>query len=183
MPIGKVCSHLEGVLIGADGAKVENGMEGELCIRGPSVTRGYWNLPEQTQKCFTDVAGLAYYRTGDIVREEADGNLSYLGRKDRMIKRRGFRVELGEIEVCLYRHPGIREAAVIALADNELGMRVHAHVVSQPGNKLSSIGMKTFCSGHVPLYMIPDQFSFHSTLPKTSTDKIDYQTLKTWSGG
>lgn len=183
MPIGKVCSHLEGILIDADGSEVEKGVEGELCIRGPAVTRGYWNLPEQSRKCFIDAKGGRYYRTGDIVREEFDGNLRYLGRKDRMIKKRGFRVELGEIEVCLYRHPDVWEAAVVAMTDDALGMRVHAHVVSKEGKKLSLIEMKTFCSEHIPVYMIPDRFSFHPSLPKTSTDKVDYQTLKFWSEG
>ena len=182
VPIGKVCSHLEGIVLQADGTEASEGAEGELCICGPAVTRGYWNLPEQSQRCFVEVRGKKYYRTGDIVREEAGGNLRYLGRKDRMIKKRGFRVELGEIEVCLYRHPGIREAAVVALADDSVGMRVHAHIVSKEGKPLSLIDMKTFCSEHIPIYMIPDRFSFHSSLPKTSTDKIDYQTLKSWSG-
>jgi amino acid adenylation domain-containing protein len=182
VPIGKVCSHLEGILLQADGAEARKGAEGELCICGPAVTKGYWNLPEQSQRCFVEVKGKKYYRTGDLVREEVDGNLRYLGRKDRMIKKRGFRVELGEIEVCLYRHPGIREAAVVALADDSVGMRIHAHIVSKEGKPLSLIDMKTFCSEHIPIYMIPDRFSFHSSLPKTSTDKIDYQTLKSWSG-
>ena len=73
------------------------------------------------RKCFVTVgAPPAYYRTGDIVREEPDGNLRYLGRRDRMIKKRGFRVELGEIEACLYRHPEVSEAAVVALPDDAL---------------------------------------------------------------
>jgi amino acid adenylation domain-containing protein len=181
MPIGKVCSHLGGIVIDSDGRAVEKGAEGELCICGPAVTQGYWNLPEQSRKSFVDVAGATYYRTGDIVREEADGNLRYLGRKDRMIKKRGFRVELGEIEVCLYQHPGVREAAVVALPDDSLGMKVHAHLVCKDDKKPSVIEMKTFCSEHIPVYMIPDRFSFHHALPKTSTDKVDYQTLKAWS--
>lgn len=182
MPIGKVCSHLQGAVINDDGQRVDPGMEGELCIRGPAVTRGYWNLAEQSRNCFVDVLGKEYYRTGDIVREETDGNLRYLGRKDRMIKKRGFRVELGEIEVCLYCHPNVQEAAVVAVADDALGMRVHAHIVSKGGKHLSLIEMKTFCSEHIPVYMIPDRFSFHPALPKTSTDKVDYQTLKSWCG-
>jgi acyl-CoA synthetase (AMP-forming)/AMP-acid ligase II len=85
---------------------------------------------------------------------------------------------LGEIESCLYRHPGIREAAVVALPDEVLGMKVHAHISCMDGKKLSLIDLKTFCSEHIPLYMIPDVFSFHPALPKTSTDKVDYQALK-----
>jgi amino acid adenylation domain-containing protein len=184
MPIGKVCSHLEGVVIDADGNVVTARAEGELCIRGAGVTSGYWNLPEQSRNSFIIVgAAPAYYRTGDIVLEEADGNFRYLGRRDRMIKKRGYRVELGEIEACLYRHPEIREVAVVALPDDALGMKVHAHVACKDGGKLSLIGLKTFCSAHIPVYMIPDVFSFHPTLPKTSTDKIDYQTLKAKSQG
>jgi amino acid adenylation domain-containing protein len=176
MPIGKICSHLEGVVIDTDGQEVRKGTEGELSIRGEGVTRGYWNLPEQP---FISVgAAPAYYRTGDLVREDPDGNFRYLGRKDRMIKKRGFRVELGEIEACLYQHPGVSEAAVVALPDDVSGMKVHAHVACKGGKKLSLIEMKTFCSEHLPVYMIPDVFSFHASLPKTSTDKVDYQTLK-----
>ena len=100
----------------------------------------------------------AYYRTGDIVREEPDGNLRYLGRRDRMIKKRGYRVELGEIETCLYRHPEIGEAAVVALPRYALGMKVVAHLACKDGGKLSLIELKTFCSRRIPVYMIPDIF-------------------------
>ena len=179
VPIGKICSHLEGVVVDSEGKTVTKGAEGELCIRGAGVTQGYWNLPEQSRNSFITVgAGPAYYRTGDIVREAADGNFQYLGRKDRMIKKRGYRVELGEIEACLYRHPEIIEAAVVALPDDVLGTKVHAHVACKEGKKISIIELKTFCSEHIPIYMIPDVFSFHPTLPKTSTDKVDYQKLK-----
>ena len=182
VPIGKVCSHLEGVVVDADGMPVTKGAEGELCIRGAGVTQGYWNLPEQSRKSFIAVGrGPLYYRTGDVVIEERDGNFRYLGRKDRMIKKRGFRVELGEIESCLYRHPEIREAAVTALPDEVLGVKVCAHVACKDGKKLSLIDLKRFCSELIPAYMIPDVFTFHSSLPKTSTDKVDYQTLKAMS--
>jgi acyl-coenzyme A synthetase/AMP-(fatty) acid ligase len=87
-------------------------------------------------------------------------------------------VELGEIEASLYRHAAIREAAVVALADDAAGVRIKAHLSTRDAKRLSLIELKTFCSQHLPLYMIPDTFAFHETLPKTSTDKIDYQTLK-----
>jgi acyl-coenzyme A synthetase/AMP-(fatty) acid ligase len=86
-------------------------------------------------------------------------------------------VELGEIESCLYRHPDIREAAVVALPDAELGMKVRAHLATRDGGRLSLIKLKAFCAQHQPMYMIPDTFSFHETLPKTSTEKTDYQSL------
>jgi len=184
MPIGKVCAHLEGVVVDGDGQIVEPGGEGELCIRGAGVTPGYWNLLRESRDAFVVVgAPPAYYRTGDIVVEQADGNLRYLGRRDRMIKKRGYRVELGEIEACLHRHPEVQEAAVVALSDPTLGMKVCAHIAGRSGKRLSVIGLKTFCSGHIPVYMIPDVFSFHPALPKTSTDKVDYQALTAQSRG
>jgi acyl-coenzyme A synthetase/AMP-(fatty) acid ligase len=78
---------------------------------------GYWNLREKSEAAFSiDSEGTRWYKTGDLVRQEADGNYAFLGRRDRMVKRRGYRVELGEIEAALYRHPAILEAAAIALS-------------------------------------------------------------------
>lgn len=179
-PIGVVCAHLEARVVDDDGGDVPRGERGELCIRGESVTQGYWNLPENTAKAYLnpDAPLLErWYRTGDIVTEEPDGNYIYAGRRDRMVKKRGYRVELGEIESCLYRHPDIREAAVVALPDEELGMKVRAHLATRDGGRLSLIKLKAFCAQHLPVYMIPDVFSFHAELPKTSTEKTDYQTL------
>ena len=186
-PIGKVCAHLEAVVVDENGNEVARGEKGELCIRGESVTPGYWNLPEQTAHAYLvngpratatgAPANQRWYRTGDIVTETNDDNYIYAGRRDRMVKKRGYRVELGEIESCLYRHPDVREAAVVALPDEALGMKVRAHLATRDGNRISLIQLKAFCSQHLPIYMVPDVFSFHAELPKTSTEKTDYQTL------
>jgi acyl-CoA synthetase (AMP-forming)/AMP-acid ligase II len=154
------------------------GAEGELCISGPAVMRGYWNLPEQTARGFvTDPGGVRWYRTGDIVLEDPHGDYVYLGRRDRMIKRRGYRIELGEIESGLYRHPAVKEAAVIALAD-DAGVRIKAFLSCREGKRPSLVELKRFCAEALPLYMVPDFFSFQATLPQTSTGKTDYQRLK-----
>jgi len=181
-PIGKVCEHLSGVVVDPDGRPVAPGEEGELCIRGPNVTRGYWNLPEQTARAFlpaeaAGAPGAPFYRTGDLVAEETDGNLRFMGRRDRMVKKRGYRIELDEVEAALYRHPKVREAAVVARPDEEIGMRITAHLATADGERLSLIALKRFCAGELPTYMIPDAFAFHAALPRTSTDKTDYQTL------
>jgi amino acid adenylation domain-containing protein len=184
-PIGVVCAHLEALVVNEDGNDVPRGERGELCIRGASVTPGYWNLPEQTANAFlargphavAAGAGDRWYRTGDIVTEAAEGNYIYAGRRDRMVKKRGYRVELGEIESCLYRHPDVREAAVVALPDETLGMKVRAHLATRDGGRISLIQLKAFCAQHLPIYMVPDVFTFHAELPKTSTEKTDYQTL------
>jgi acyl-CoA synthetase (AMP-forming)/AMP-acid ligase II len=176
-PIGRICENLEGKVVDPEGHSVSRGSEGELCIAGPNVMQGYWAMPEQSAAGFLpDNGRLRWYRTGDIVVEENNGNYRYVGRRDRMVKKRGYRIELGEIEACLYRHASIREAAVVALQD-DTGVRVTAHLSVKGNTRLSIIELKTFCSQHIPLYMVPDAFAFHDALPKTSTDKIDYQRL------
>jgi acyl-coenzyme A synthetase/AMP-(fatty) acid ligase len=95
-----------------------------------------------------------------------------------MVKRRGYRVELGEIEAGLYRHPLVKEAAVIAIPDEEEGIKISAFLSCRTPKHPSLIEMKRFCTEHLPIYMIPNRFSWHEALPKTSTDKIDYQRLK-----
>ena len=177
VPIGKACPHCEPLVVSKVGTEVAGGAEGELCIAGSSVLEGYWNLPENTAKAFLPGRDTRWYRTGDIVVELPDGNYKFLGRRDRMIKKRGYRIELGEIEVALYRHPAIKEAAVLAFPDID-GVPVKAFTSSRDGSKLSVIELKKFCSENLPLYMVPDLFCSLESLPKTSTDKIDYQKLK-----
>jgi len=178
-PIGYTCSHLRSRVVDETGDDVARGTEGELCIAGPGVMRGYWALPEQSAKGFyRDADATPWYRTGDIVIEADDGCYTYLGRRDRMVKRRGYRVELGEIEAGLYRHPKIKEAAVVAFADEEAGVQITAFLSCHEAKHPSLIEIKRFCAENLPLYMIPDTFSWHESLPKTSTDKVDYQRLK-----
>jgi amino acid adenylation domain-containing protein len=178
-PIGYTCSHLRSRVVDDRGDDVPLGTEGELCIAGRGVMQGYWSLPEQTSKGFySDLDGNRWYRTGDIVAEAADGCYTYLGRRDRMVKRRGYRVELGEIEAGFYRHARIKEAAVIAFPDEEAGVSIYAFLSCHDAKHPSLIEIKRFCAENLPLYMIPDKFFWLETLPKTSTDKIDYQRLK-----
>jgi amino acid adenylation domain-containing protein len=177
-PIGGSCPHLRGRVVDENGVDVERGAEGELCMDGESVLLGYWNLPERTASAFLpDTGNVRWYRTGDLVTEDEHGCYTYVGRRDRMVKKRGYRVELGEIESCLYGHPNVAEAAVVAVQDEEEGVRVIAHLAPKSECKLSVIAMKGYCSKGLPMYMVPDIFRFHEVLPKTSTDKIDYQTL------
>jgi amino acid adenylation domain-containing protein len=179
VPIGKSCSHLRCRVVDPEGRDLRAGDEGELCVTGRGVMQGYWGLAEQTARGFlTDAAGVRWYKTGDVVVEARDGNYVYLGRRDRMVKRRGYRVELGEIESALYQHPAIKEAAVVAVPDEEAGVKLTAFVSCREPEHPSLIALKRFCSEHLPLYMIPDVFSWQEALPKTSTDKTDYQRLK-----
>lgn len=178
LPIGCACSDDELRIVDAQGADVPPGNEGELYVSGGSVMAGYWNRPEQTSLAFSvDSSDRPWYRTGDIVVDQGGGVLKFLGRRDRMVKRRGFRVELGEIESALYRHPKITEAATIASPDTESGVLIKAFLSWSGDTAPTIVELKQFCASNLPLYMVPDRFKVMAELPKTSTDKIDYQRL------
>ncbi|MEO8198918.1 MAG: amino acid adenylation domain-containing protein [Gemmatimonadota bacterium] len=178
-PIGKTCEHLECKVVDLDGSTVPRGAEGELVVWGPGVMIGYWNLPEQNAAAFmVDPDGKKWYHTGDLVVEEPNGDYIFHGRRDRMVKRRGYRVELGEIEAGLATHPQAKEVAVVALPDRDAGVRIKAFLSIKNGKAPSIIEMKQFCMETLPKYMVPDVFTFLEALPRTSTDKIDYQKLK-----
>lgn len=177
-PIGKPCSHYRIKVADDAGQEVRPGEEGELWASGPGVMEGYWNRPEQTAAAFrTDPDGRRWYRTGDVVVEDQDGVLLYKGRRDRMVKKRGCRVELGEIEACLHGHPDVREAAVLAEADEQLGTKIKAYLGVAGANRPSVIELKRFCAERLPIYMVPDVFFVREALPRTSTGKVDYQAL------
>jgi len=179
-PIGDACAHYKIKLVDEQGQEAGSGQMGELIAAGPGVMKGYWNLQEKTAKAFlVDPSGQRWYKTGDIVLQDSDGNYLYVSRRDRMVKKRGYRVELGEIEAGLYSHPDVREAAVIAISSDENGVQIKAFLSFRGGQALSRIELKRFCAQAMPVYMIPDYFSFLDSLPKTSTNKIDYQKLKT----
>lgn len=174
-PIGPPCSHCAALVLDEpDGAEVAGEAEGLLYIAGPSVFRGYWG--RETPELFVERGGRRWYNTGDVVQDSPDGFI-YRGRRDRMVKRRGYRIELAEIERGLYQHPAIREAAVVALPDPAAGVRIVAHLVSREGARPSIIELKTFCGRVLPASMNPDAFVYLDALPRTSTDKVAYQAL------
>ncbi len=177
-PIGKPIDGDATRVLDGEGRDVAPGEEGELVVRGGTVMAGYWNRPDLDERAFLgDPDGARWYRTGDLVHEDGNRDYVFLGRRDRMVKRRGYRVELGEIEAALYRHPDVVEAAVVAVPDPD-GVRIEAFLRHAGGGPGSTIAMKRFCAENLPLYMVPDRFRFLDELPKTSTDKIDYQRLQ-----
>ena len=95
-----------------------------------------------------------------------------------MVKRNGYRIELGEIERALYLHPRVVEAAVISSTDQGGAVTITACLACHEGERPSIIDLKTFCASRIPTYMSPDRFVFFDRLPKTSTDKVDYQALR-----
>jgi amino acid adenylation domain-containing protein len=177
-PIGFPCAHCDALVLDGNSQEVVPGEEGLLHISGPSVFTGYWNRPTENNAAFVERAGVRWYNTGDVVRWDGSDGFIYVGRRDRMVKRRGYRIELGEIERALYLHQRVREAAVIAASDAEAGVRITAFLSCDAGAAPSIIELKTFCAAHLPPYMSPDRFVVRERLPRTSTDKIDYQALR-----
>lgn len=178
-PIGGICQPNKGIVVDERDQRVTMGEPGELLVSGPNVMHGYWNLKEQNERAFlVDAECTRWYRTGDIVTEDRTGQYRYLSRRDRMVKRRGYRVELGEIEAGLLRHPDIREAAVVAVSGVDSGVRITAFVSCQQGRPLTIIALKALSSQSLPPYMVPDTFTVVQALPRTSTNKVDFQSLK-----
>jgi acyl-coenzyme A synthetase/AMP-(fatty) acid ligase len=93
-----------------------------------------------------------------------------------MVKKRGYRVELGEIESCLYHFPAMKEIGVVASRNDE-GVRITCFFATDNGTRPSAVELKRFCAERLPLYMVPDTFSPMDVLPRTSTGKVDYQQL------
>jgi amino acid adenylation domain-containing protein len=178
LPIGIACANTETFSVTPDGRLAGKGEAGELYVRGPAVTNGYWADPEKTHKMvvpnhFQENFEEKMYRTGDIVTVGDDGNYYFQGRRDSMIKSRGYRIELGEIETALLNHPGVREAAVLAVPDEIIGNRIRAVVAPHIAGSLGVLELQQFCASRVPKYMIPELVDLYDELPKTSTGKID----------
>jgi amino acid adenylation domain-containing protein len=175
VPIGKACANTEVFAVTSEGRRASRpGEEGELYVRGPSLMRGYWGQPARTRDVlvsspFQDICDELVYRTGDLVTLDPARNYVYLGRRDSMVKIRGYRVELGEVETALYRHPAISEAAVLPVADELLGSRLRAVVVG----RLKREAVLDHCRQWLPAYMVPDVVEFREALPRTSTGKVD----------
>jgi L-proline---[L-prolyl-carrier protein] ligase len=175
-PIGWPCTHCSAAVLDAGGHEVAHGDEGILYIAGKSVFQGYWKRPKENREAFRTRDGVPWYCTGDVVREDPDGGYIYIGRRDRMVKRRGYRIELDDVERALYRHDGVRKAAVVAVqGGTDLKIIAYLEAVGEP--RPGILDMKMFCARHLPAYMIPDVFAFLKSLPRTSTDKTDYQAL------
>lgn len=186
VPIGKVCDNDEGLVVDADGQPVADGEVGELLIRGGTVMRGYWNQPEKTQKGFyrRPVFGFledTFYHTGDLVQLDEDGNYRYLGRKDRQIKTRGYRVELDEIEVALLSYPQVEEAAVYPIPDGQGSNLIEASVVAKQDVEMDISQLTDHISKHLPPYAVPVNIYLLDAFPRTSTGKINRRELQAQS--
>jgi amino acid adenylation domain-containing protein len=177
VPIGRSCANFDAFAVTADGDRVvKPGQEGELYVRGPGLMSGYWGDAAKTARMlvanpFQSAYAEAAYRTGDLVTLDEAGDFIFVGRRDGMVKTRGYRVELGEVEAALYAHPAVREAVVLPVPDELLGNRLRAVISAEGG--LTREEVVDHCRRRLPGYMVPDVVEFCRALPRTSTGKID----------
>ena len=167
VPIGQACSGDRVWAVKDDGTEVKLGEQGELMVSGPTVLLGYWGQPPHGNKP---------YATGDIVRLEEDGNYMYIGRKDHMVKVRGHRVELGDIEAALGQYPKVKEATVV-VSGSGVEARLIAFIVSTADEPPTLLDIKRHCAERLPRYMIVDKVNFLTSLPRTRNGKVDRLSL------
>ncbi|WP_406352602.1 amino acid adenylation domain-containing protein [Streptomyces sp. NBC_01635] len=177
VPIGRPLGGRRTYVVDPLGEPVPLGVPGELLIGGPETARGYLGRPALTAERFVPdpfgARGGRLYRTGDVVRRLADGELEFLGRNDDQVKIRGFRVEPGEAEAVLRGHPGVRGAAVVVRTLN--GETVLVGYAA--GGGLSEESLRTHCRTHLPHYLVPSAFVLLDSLPLTVQGKLDTAAL------
>ena len=180
VPIGVPCPYAE---LAFDPAGIEEAAgvrTGELLVGGNALMTGYWNRLQETERAFTNLlpGGPRFYRTGDRVWVDECGCYTFVGRLDRQVKRRGHRIELGEVEAALSRHPGVLEAAAIAFPDDQRGTVITAFIRATPGAVLSDVQIRKHCAAVLPAYMMPDRIVSIDVMPKGGRGKVDYLVLE-----
>ena len=178
--VGKAMPNCEVFIIDENGGQVQPGEVGELIVRGANVMQGYWNAPAQTAKSFKPALGFKenLLFTGDYFKQDDEGFLYFLGRKDDMIKSRGERISAKEVEGIINQIDGISECAVIGVDDEILGQAIKAYVVSVPGIEKTQKDIREYCAKNLEPYSVPKYVEFMEELPKTAHGKIDKKILK-----
>jgi amino acid adenylation domain-containing protein len=180
--IGTPIPDMSVLLLDAAGEPIPIGVSGEMYVGGAGVALGYMGRPELTAQRFvpdpfSDRPGQRLYRSGDLARWRARGELEYLGRSDQQVKVRGFRVELGEIEAELCGHSAVREAVVLAREEALGERRLVAYVVPAREERLSVDELRRFLLDRLPEHMVPAMFVLLATLPLTPNGKVDRAAL------
>jgi long-chain acyl-CoA synthetase len=155
------------------------GEEGELCIAGPQVMKGYWNRPDETAIALRqDESGRAWLYTGDVARMDEDGYTYIVQRKKDMIIVSGFNVYPSEVEGVLYTHPDVMEAAVIGIPDSYRGEAVKACVVLKSGAQVTVPELIAHCESGLAEFKVPRVIQIRDSLPKTAVGKILHRVLR-----
>jgi long-chain acyl-CoA synthetase len=153
---------------------------GELILHGPNMMQGYWKRPEETEETIIEIDGKKWLRTGDLVRMDEEGYFHFFDRKRDLIKYKGYSVFARHVEEVLYRHPQIKAAGVVGVADPKVGQFIKAYVVlqSEARGKISEEEIIEFCGKNLAHYKIPKIVEFRGELPKTDVGKVSRRELR-----
>jgi len=181
-PIGQACPNADLAVVDETDRPVSAGTAGELIVRAPTMMRGYWQRPELNGRVFLERPGSGgvadrWLRTGDIAVEGADGALRFVGRKDRQIKTRGYRVDLDEVEATLAAHADVEEAAAFAVSGGEGLTLIEAAVTPRRGRALGDAEIAAFAAERLPGYARPVRIAIRTEFPRTTSGKIDRRRL------
>jgi acyl carrier protein len=182
VPIGRPISGTVVYILDERMQPVPIGVPGELYIGGDGLAREYLNQPKLTAERFVadpfdNRRGSRLYKTGDQCRWLDDGTIEFLGRRDRQIKIRGYRVELGEIESVLLQHRAVAEVVVLAQSFNTSEKQLIAYVVREPNVAVLASDLSELAAERLPSYMHPQEFLFVDAIPLSPNGKIDYAKL------
>ncbi|MDQ8185697.1 amino acid adenylation domain-containing protein [Pelagicoccus sp. SDUM812002] len=183
IPLGEIWQGANALILNTEDQRVEGAGSGELLIASSTMMQGYWARKDLDRKAFyfeEPVLGFSrrYYRTGDLVRRDEKGALHFIGRKDRQIKLRGYRIELDEIEAAFVRLPEIEEAAAIVRTDDDGEKTILAIVSTAPGFEVSLESSRKSVKATLPSYAVPSQVIITDSFPRTGSGKIDRTTLQ-----
>ena len=181
IPIGKPLDNMRLFIVDKDLHRLPVGAAGELLVAGPQVSRGYLNRPDKTAETYISYqpsAGsepIRCYRTGDIVRYLADGNIQFVGRQDGQVKIRGFRIELKEVEAVIREYPGIKDATVQAFDYPNGGKFIAAYIVSD--SPIDIAALHAFIRDRKPPYMVPASTMQIESIPLNQNQKVNKRAL------
>ncbi|MBT5465558.1 MAG: amino acid adenylation domain-containing protein, partial [Candidatus Marinimicrobia bacterium] len=178
LTIGTPLLNEEIYILSEESVLLPTGVKGEICIGGTCVSRGYWQDPVMTTEKFVPHPfrkGERLYKTGDLGRWLPGGDIEFLGRKDDQVKVRGYRIECGEVEQTLLKHPDIKEAVVVAVPIKEEMKELAAYLVC--GEEITASELRDHVSRFLPEYMIPSWFIPLEQVPLTPNGKIDRKAL------
>jgi amino acid adenylation domain-containing protein len=170
IPIGSPCPFATVRIERTGGGEIA---EGELLVSSATLMEGYWKLDDLTAKAFVQQEGRRFYRTGDVVSTNPDGGLLLVGRKDRLLKIRGYRVQPEEVERVLATHPDVIEAAVIVLPEDGLARLGAAVATRGAADEVTTDGLRRQCAEMLPPYMVPSVIVPLPALPRGTRGKVD----------